>query len=281
MASIRTELTEHGLLPKKGWGQHFLVDRNILNKVIRVAGVEKEDVILEVGPGLGGMTMDLARRAKKVIAVEIDPKLVTRLKAKMADFSNVEIIHEDILELDFHALVREEGARLKVVANLPYHISTPVLFRFIESREVFSTLTVMLQKEVAERLVASPGKKTYGPLSVVFQSVATPSVRFLVKPSAFFPSPKVESAVVHIVWKERPVVTPENQEWFRRVARGVLSYRRKTLRNALKNAGLSLPGDPDVEAKRLGLDLRKRPETLTPREFWVLAEALKPAQDAE
>ena len=171
MASIRKELEEHGLTPKKGWGQHFLIDRNILNKVVRTAHLEKEDIVLEVGPGLGEMTLALARQVKKVIAVEIDPKLVEILRKKTVDSPNVEVIKGDILKINFDQLHDQEGQQIKVVANLPYQISTPLLFRFIESRDVFSALTLMLQKEVAERMIALPGGKDYGPLSVFTQAV--------------------------------------------------------------------------------------------------------------
>ena len=176
MTSIKRELLEYGLFPKKGLGQHFLVDRNILDKVIRTAQVEKEDVVLEVGPGLGEMTLALARLAKRVIAIEIDPKLVAILKRKVKDYPNVEVVKSDILKVDFHQFLKEEGHPIKVVANLPYQISTPLLFRFIDLKEFFSTLTLMLQKEVAERMAASPGSKSYGPLSIFVQLFSNLSI---------------------------------------------------------------------------------------------------------
>ena len=206
VASIRKELSEYGLIPKKGWGQHFLIDRNILNKVIRTAQVGKDDVILEVGPGLGEMTLALAQQVKRVIAIEIDPKLVEILKKKLEGYPNVEVTKRDILKVNLNQLLEKEGQPIKVVANLPYQISTPLLFRFIESRKVFSTLTLMLQREVAERMVALPGGKEYGPLSIFVQSVSNLSIRFFIKPSAFYPPPKVESAVIHMGWKERPML---------------------------------------------------------------------------
>ena len=276
MASIKRELAELGLAPRKKWGQHFLVDRNILNKVIQVAELEKEDVVLEVGPGLGEMTLALARQVKKVIAVEIDPKLVEILKKKTTDLPNVEIIKGDILKIDFNELLDQEGQRLKVVANLPYQISTPLLFRFIESREDFSALTLMLQKEVAERMIAPPGGKDYGPLSVFTQTVSNLSICFFIKPSAFFPPPKVESAVIRVVWRERPVVGLEEMEWFKDVVRGCMGYRRKKLMNALKHSDLPLRPDIEQRMEKIGIDPQRRPGTLTVQEFAHLAEALKP-----
>ena len=241
MVSIRKELAEHGLVPKKGLGQHFLVDRNILDKVIRTAQVERGDVVLEVGPGLGEMTLALARLAKHVIAVEIDPKLVEILKKKLADCPNVDVVKGDILTINFRKIDFREGQKIKVVANLPYQISTPLLFHFIELKEFFSTLTLMLQKEVAERMVAPPGGKEYSPLSIFVQLFLDASIRFFIKPSAFFPPPKVESAVVHMVWKERPMIETNDEEWFKKVVKACFGYRRKTLVNALKHSELTLP----------------------------------------
>jgi 16S rRNA (adenine1518-N6/adenine1519-N6)-dimethyltransferase len=274
MVSIRKELAEYGLVPKKGWGQHFLTDPNILNKVIRTAHLEKGDVVLEVGPGLGEMTLAMARQVKKVIAVEIDSKFVEILRRKASSFSNAEIIKGDILKIDFNQIYRQEGQRLKVVANLPYKISTPLLFRLVESREIFSTLTLMLQREVAERMVASPGGKDYGPLSVFIQSFSDLSICFFIKPSAFFPPPKVESAVIHMVWKERAVVELE-EAWFKKVVRGCFGYRRKRLINALKHSNIPLPADLGQRLKRIGVDPLRRPETLTIQELARLADALR------
>jgi 16S rRNA (adenine1518-N6/adenine1519-N6)-dimethyltransferase len=275
MTSIKQELREYGLFPKKRLGQHFLVDRNILNKVIRTAEVGKEDVVIEVGPGLGEMTLALARLANRVIAVEIDPKLIEILKKKLADCPNVEVVKSDILKVDFKSFLKKEGRPVKVVANLPYQISTPLLFRFIEAKEVFSTLTLMLQREVAERMVASPGGKEYGRLSVLLQMFLDLSVCFFIPPAAFFPHPKVESAVVQMVWKEKPMVETEDEEWFKKVVKASFGYRRKTLVNALKHSGLCLPDSVESRMEKVGIDPRRRPETLTIEEFIRLADALK------
>ena len=275
MTSIRQELSEYGLSPKKKLGQHFLVDRNILKKVVQTAGIEKDDVVLEVGPGLGMMTLVLADQAKRVVAVEIDSKLVEILKKKVGGYPHVEVIQKDILEMDFKQLHEREGQPIKVVANLPYQISTPLLFQFIEAKEAFSSLTLMLQKEVAERMTAPPGGKDYGPLSIFIQLATDLSLPFFIKPSCFFPPPKVDSAVVHMTWKDRPTVTIQDMEWFKKVVRGCFNYRRKTLINGLKYSGLLLPADTAERMNRVGMDPQRRPETLTLQEFANLAEALK------
>ncbi len=274
-------MKKYGFFPKKRLGQHFLVDPNILDKVVRTAQVGREDVVLEVGPGLGGMTLVLAREAKKVIAVEVDAKLAAILRQKTTGHLNVEVVEGDILKLDFKRFFEKEGHTVKVVANLPYQISTPLLFRFIESKEVFSAFTLMLQKEVAERMAAPPGKKEYGPLSIFIQLFLDLSVRFFIKPSSFFPPPKVESAVVHMTWKQKPVIEEEEEEWFKRVVRACFGYRRKTLINALKHSELSLPEFTESRMKEIGIDPQRRPETLTIEEFSGLSEILKPVKSAK
>jgi 16S rRNA (adenine1518-N6/adenine1519-N6)-dimethyltransferase len=275
MTSIRQELKEYGLIPRKRLGQHFLIDRNILDKVIRTAQADKEDVVLEIGPGLGEMTLALAHWVKKVIAIEIDQKLVAILNKKIKEFPNVEVVKGDILKVDFKHFFEKEDHPIKVVANLPYQISTPLLFRFIEFKRVFSTFTLMLQKEVAERMVAPTGRKEYGPLSIFTQMFLDVSIRFFIKPSAFFPPPKIDSAVVHMVWKEKPVIEANDEEWFKRVVKACFGYRRKTLVNALKHSDLSLPVSIESKLEKIGIDPRRRPETLIIEEFVRLAETLK------
>jgi 16S rRNA (adenine1518-N6/adenine1519-N6)-dimethyltransferase len=275
MVSIRQELKEYGLTPRRRLGQHFLVDRNILDRMIRMAQVEKEDVILEIGPGLGEMTIGLAKKANKVITIEIDLKLVEILKKKLMGYPNVEVVNRNILKVEFNRLLHQEKAPVKVVANLPFQISTPLLFRFIESRNLFSTLHLMVQREVAERMVAPPGRKEYGPLSIFVQLVSDLSILFFIKPTAFFPPPKVDAAVIHMVWKEKPMVGIEDEDWFKKIVKGCFSYRRKTLINALKHSELPLPHDTELRIKEIGIDPRRRPETLSIQEFANLAEILK------
>ncbi len=238
-----------------------------------------------MGKALRGPALDQDRQleeierrefSKKVLTVEIDRNLVEILKKKVMDYPNVEVVKGDILKVDFNRLLHHEKNPVKVVANLPYQISTPLLFRFIESRQLFSTLNLMLQKEVAERLVASSGGKEYGPLSIFVQMVSNLSLLFFVKPTAFLPPPKVESAVIQISWKEKPAVEVSDEEWFKKVVKGCFGYRRKTLTNALKHSGLPIPSEMDQRIKKIGLDPQRRPETVTIQEFAHLAEVLKP-----
>ena len=274
MTSVGKELAQYGLRPRKSLGQHFLTDPNILKRVVETARIEGKDVVLEVGPGLGKLTAVLAEKARRVFAVEIDEGLAEVLRTKMAGQRNVEVIRNDILEVNFHQFIEKEGQRLKVVANLPYQISTPLLFRFIDSRRLFASLTLMLQKEVARRMTATPGGKDYGVLSIFTQAVSDCSIRFLIKPSAFVPPPRVHSAVIHMVWKMRPIANIED-EWFKKVVRGSFLYRRKTLINALRHSGLALAQNSIERIKGSGIDPQRRPETLTIEEFVLLADALK------
>lgn len=274
MTSVFKELKEYGLFPKKRWGQHFLIDRNILKKILRLAQIGKEDTILEIGPGLGEMTLALSQLAKRVIAIEIDPHLVARLREKFSSILNVEIIEGDILKMNFSSLFTREDTPLRVVANLPYQISTPLLFRLMEERRLFQDLHLMIQKEVAQRMIAPAGRKEYGPLSVFTQVISIPTLLFLIKPSAFFPPPKVESAFIRIEWRRRPLIEKEKEEWFKKVVKGCLGYRRKTLINALKSSGLSLPEELQKRLREAKIDPDRRPETLTPSEFVNLSKLL-------
>ncbi len=275
MVYKRDELRQYGLFPKKRLGQHFLVDRNILNKIIRSAKIQKEDVVLEVGPGHGEITSALFQKAKMVIAIEIDPKLVKQLRIKFEGIPNLEIIETDVLKYDFSSLYQQAGRPIKVVSNLPYQISTPLLFRFIEEREKFSSLTLMLQKEVARRLIATPGSKEYGPLSIFVQSVSEVSILFFIKHTAFFPPPKVDSALVGIRWRKSPLVDLKEEGWFKQVVQGCFNYRRKTIINGLKYSGLPLPGNIEERMIRANLNPQRRPETFSIEEFFKLSEILK------
>ena len=277
--SVKRELAQYGVVARKGLGQHFLVDRNIIHKIVEVARLRADDVVLEVGPGLGEMTALLARQARKVICVEIDPRLAAILKTKMLPFQNVEVIEEDILKLDLLKLGEAERQQIKVVANLPYQISTPLLFRLIEARKIFSELTLMLQKEVAERIVSPPGGKEYGPLSLLVQMFSEVSICFHVKPSAFYPRPKVESSVIRIRWKESPPVAVEDEQWFKNVVKKVMGYRRKTLINALKYSGLSRREASEGTLAGAGIDPQRRPGTLSLEEFLRLAQTLKGSKE--
>jgi 16S rRNA (adenine1518-N6/adenine1519-N6)-dimethyltransferase len=270
------------VIPKKRFGQHFLRDQNIIRKIVDGAGVSKDDIVLEIGPGLGDMTSLLSQKAERVIAVELDRELCSILSEKFAE-NNVEIINADVLKFDIGALFERVGRKIRVVANLPYNISTPVLFKLLEGKEYISSMTLMFQKEVADRLVAKPCTKDYGILSVYAQLYTAPSLLFKVSPYAFTPPPKVDSAVVRLDILAEPSVKTDDEELLLKVVKAAFGQRRKTLLNAL-SSGLSLPKE-DVEAvlNRADIDGSRRGETLTLSEFSTLSNsvALSQAKGAE
>ena len=276
MTSVRRLLAEYSISPARRLGQHFLIDRGIMVAIIRTAAVDSQDVALEVGPGLGEMTMLLASKARRVIAIEIDESIVALLKDRLDDYDNIVLHRGDALKFDFLGESRKWGEKLKVVSNLPYSISTQLLFCFVEMKDAFSGMTLMLQKEVAERIVAAPGGKQYGVLSVLLQLYCDASIRFLVPPSSFYPRPKVESAVVRFDFLEKPRVGIKDEALFRKVVKASFGHRRKTLKNALKNFGFFNSKAWDVEAhfRRAGIDPTRRGETLTLEEFAALSEAI-------
>ncbi len=275
MVSILKELRQYEIKPKKSLGQHFLVDKNIIQKIVKTADIEPSDIVLEIGSGLGEMTLELSKKAKKVVAIEIDLRFVNILRKKFIGRPNIKLIEGDVLKIDFFKISETEGSPLKVVANLPYHISTPLIFRFIEARRCLSSLTLMVQKEVAERIVSIPGSKGYGTLAIFIQMVAIPSIEFFVKSSLFFPPPKVDSAVLKISWRKEQLIREEDEEWFKEVVREVFNYRRKTLLNALRNSKIPTPKDLDEILRQVGLDPKKRPEQFTIGDFLKLSEILK------
>lgn len=256
--------------PKKSLGQHFLKDRAYLGKIVDAARIGPADRVLEIGPGLGGLTRLLAARAERVLALELDDRLIGVLRDDFAGSQNVEIVHGDALTFDYGSL----AGPWKVVANLPYYISTPLVQRLIEHRDRFSTLTVMLQKEVAERIAAPPGGKEYGFLSVLVQLYTDPRMEFSVPPGAFSPPPDVESAVITLSVLDRPAAALLDEPFFFRLVKEAFSQRRKTLRNALRRLGLP-PLTAEDAARRTGIDLARRPETLSVAEFAALADALR------
>ena len=276
MTSVRRLLAKYSISPAKRLGQHFLMDRGIMMAMIRAAEVDSQDVVVEVGPGLGEMTMFLASKAKRVIAIEIDESMVALLKDRLDDYDNIVLHRGDALKFNFLGESRKWGEKFKVVSNLPYNISTQLLFCFVEMREALSGMTLMLQKEVAERVVAAPGRKQYGVLSVLLQLHCDTSIRFLVPPSSFYPRPKVESAVVRFNFLQKPRVEIEDEAMFRKVVKASFGHRRKTLKNALRNVGFFglKPGDVEAFLRRAGIDPTRRGETLTLEEFAVLSEVI-------
>ena len=271
-------MRRYNLRPNKRLGQHFLVDSRPLYAMLQAAELLPEDGGLEIGPGLGVLTRELCSRAGKVVAVEKDRQLIPILEDLTKDFKNICILDADVLKLDMEELREEHfGGSFKVVANLPYYITSPIIMKIIENRHLIPLAVLMVQKEVAQRLVASPGSKDYGILTIAVNMYAEVKLVCNVGKSSFLPPPKVESAVVKILLRQKPRVEVD-EELFFKVVEAAFGERRKTLKNSLSRR-LDIPGiDPEVIAKALevtGIDPMRRGETLSIEEYAQLLEALK------
>lgn len=269
---------------KKGYGQNFLIDSNILDNIVSCAGITREDFVLEIGPGIGSLTQVLAENARQVLAVEIDSALIPILGETLAGYENVEILNQDILKTNLGTLIREknDGRPIKVAANLPYYITTPILMGLLEKQYPVTSITVMVQKEVAGRMQALPGSKDYGALSVAVQYYCDAHIDMIVPPSCFMPRPKVASAVITLrTLPERRVKTRDERLFFHLV-KCAFGQRRKTLLNSLSNqGGLGLSKEELTGLLHgLGWDDRIRGETLGLPEFAMLTEAVAAAGGA-
>jgi 16S rRNA (adenine1518-N6/adenine1519-N6)-dimethyltransferase len=256
---------------QKKFGQNFLIDTHVLDKIILAAGVTKEDCVLEIGPGIGTMTQYLAENAGHVVAVEIDSNLIPILKETLADYDNVTVIHDDILKVDINKIAQDfnGGRPIKVVANLPYYITTPIIMGLFEGGVPIDNITVMVQKEVADRMQVGPGSKDYGALSLAVQYYAEPYIVANVPPNCFMPRPGVGSAVIRLTrHKTSPVEVTEPDLMFRLI-RASFNQRRKTLQNGLNNSPeVSFTKEQIIEAiEQMGLSPSVRGETLTLKEF--------------
>jgi len=272
--AVREQLDEHGLRVSRSLGQNFLIDPNIPEKTVRLSGIGKSCGVLEVGPGLGALTSILCRTAGRVTAVEIDSRLLPILREALEGVDNVEIIQGDILKTDIAGLLRDKmpGMEYHVCANLPYNITTPVLSTFINSG-LFETITVMVQREVARRICASPGSADYGAFTVFVNYHAKPEILFDVPPECFLPRPEVFSSVVKIVKRPERLLAAEDEAVFFRVVRAAFAQRRKTILNALFAAFHSELQKAEIEAiiNSCGFDARIRGETLGIDEFMRLS----------
>lgn len=263
---------------QKKFGQNFLIDTNVLERIIRSANITKEDCILEIGPGIGTMTQYLAESAKEVIAVEIDKTLLPILEDTLSDYCNITIINEDILKLDVGHIVEEKnaGKPIKIVANLPYYITTPIIMGLFEKNVPLKSITIMVQKEVADRIKVGPGSKEYGALSLAVQYYAKPEIVANVPPNCFLPRPKVGSAVIHLVRYEKPPVAVTDEKLMFALIRASFNQRRKTLANGLGNAKeLKLTkGQVQEVLKEMKLPVTIRGETLTLSQFAELTNRI-------
>lgn len=274
----RAVMNAYGIDFQKKFGQNFLIEERIPRGIVEAAQVTKEDCVLEIGPGIGTMTQYLAEAARKVIAVEIDSNLLPVLKDTLQFWDNVRIIHADILKVDLTALAREEneGRPFKVVANLPYYITTPIIMKLLGTSDVISSVTVMVQQEVAQRIASGPGGKEYGAISLGVQYFAEPRIALKVPAGCFMPMPKVDSAVLLLEKRSEPAVSVKDPEYMFRVIKGSFLQRRKTLVNAL--AGYPPLGVTKEQVKdaltRMGKSELIRGETFTLEEFACLSDLL-------
>ena len=263
---------------QKKYGQNFLIDTNILHKIVEAAQITKEDCVLEIGPGIGTMTQHLAEAAGRVIAVEIDKELIPILEETLAPYGNITLLHADILKVDLHKLSEEQGIDrpFKVVANLPYYITTPIIMELFESHVPLESITVMVQSEVADRMQVGPGTKDYGALSLAVQYFAKPEVMVRVPASCFMPRPNVDSTVIRLTRHDNPPVEVEDEAYLFAIVRASFNQRRKTLVNGLVNAGNLGVSKEQVEdvLGQMGLSKTVRGETFTLERFAELSNRL-------
>ena len=272
-------LKKYDFMFQKRFGQNFLIDTHVLEKIIKAAEISKDDLVLEIGPGIGTMTQYLCENAREVVAVEIDKNLIPILENDtLAEYNNVTVINEDILKLDLNRLVEERngGKRIKVVANLPYYITTPIIMGLFESHVPLQNITVMVQKEVADRMQAGPGSKDYGALSLAVQYYATPYIAANVPQNCFMPRPNVGSAVIRLTLHEEPPVKVQNEKLMFALIRASFNQRRKTLVNGLTNAAeLSFSKEEVQRAlEQMDLPATVRGEALTLEQFAELSNLL-------
>jgi 16S rRNA (adenine1518-N6/adenine1519-N6)-dimethyltransferase len=283
---LRTKelLAKYGFSFKKSLGQNFLIDTNILNQIVQAAHIDQEVGVIEVGPGIGALTEQLAKNAGKVLSFEIDQRLLPVLQETLSPYDNIHIVHQDILKADIAPMVQEylsEFQRISVVANLPYYVTTPILLHFLESDVRFEHIVVMIQKEVADRIAAKPGTKEYGSLSIAVQYYAESKVEKVIPKTVFIPQPNVDSAVLKLTMRDKPPVEVKDEDFFFKLVKASFAQRRKTLINNLQNFFGS--DTKKAELSRLldeiGIDGTRRGETLTIEEFATLSNHLRDQVD--
>jgi 16S rRNA (adenine1518-N6/adenine1519-N6)-dimethyltransferase len=274
-------LDQYGFSFKKSLGQNFLIDTNILRKIVDAAEISTETGAIEIGPGIGALTEQLARRAKKVVAFEIDQRLLPILADTLSPYGNVRIIHQDVLKADIHQVIAAEFtnvADIMVVANLPYYVTTPIIMKLLTDHLPIRGMVVMLQKEVADRLAAKPGTKDYGSLSIAVQYYTEAEVVMTVPRTVFIPQPNVDSAVIRLIKRKQPPVAVNDETFFFQVVRASFAQRRKTILNNLVNNlpnGKAMKEQIESSLANANIDPRRRGETLTMEEFAALSNALR------
>jgi 16S rRNA (adenine1518-N6/adenine1519-N6)-dimethyltransferase len=278
LTSPKEIIQQYGIKPRKKLSQSFLLDQNIIKKIASVAQITKEDIVVEIGAGIGVLTEILAQEARKIIAVELDKNLVEVLKEKLGGYDNVEIHSGDILKFDFNSILNSYRCKVKVVGNAPYNISSPLIFHLLSNRAAINGFILMLQKEVVQRLAAEPDNESYGVPSVLLQMFASVEKIFDVPASCFYPQPKVESAVIKGVFLEKPLMELSDPFFFAQLVKVSFAQRRKMLINNLKNSKLLV----DIEEEKIkeglsraGIDGKRRGETLSVEEFGRLSNLFR------
>jgi 16S rRNA (adenine1518-N6/adenine1519-N6)-dimethyltransferase len=274
MTTPKEILHQYGIKPNKKLGQSFLIDINVINRISDASNISPEDIVVEIGAGIGVLTESIAKKAKRVIAVEIDRNLAAVLKDKLGGYDNVEVHCGDILKFDFNSVAKTHNSKIKIIGNVPYNISSPLIFRLISFRPVISDFMLMLQKEIVQRLVSVPNNKIYGVPSVILQMFATVEKIFDVPSTCFYPQPKIESSMINGVFREKPFVHLQNEIFFTSLVKAAFAQRRKMLINNLKSSKL-LTGVEEEEIKEVlkaaGIDGKRRGETLSVKEFGNLS----------
>ncbi len=262
----------------KSLGQNFLTSAETIETIVSGSFIDEDTDVLEIGPGIGVLTYELAKKARKVVAVEIDRKLLPVLDYTLAEYDNVEVICDDIMKIDIAELCEKhfgKGKKVKVAANLPYYITTPIIMKLLEYRELFSSITVMVQKEVAERMAADETSRDYASLSIAVQYYSKPEILTVVPPEFFVPPPKVSSAVIKLDILDKPSVTPQNPDLFFKLVRASFAQRRKTLANGISAGGLGISKEEVYEALgKMGLSEGIRGEKLSLENFAILSDIL-------
>ncbi|EYE89759.1 16S rRNA methyltransferase [Fervidicella metallireducens AeB] len=259
----------------KNFGQNFLIDQNVLDNIINAAQLSKDTCAIEIGPGIGTLTQEMAKRSRKVVTIEIDDTLIPVLNETLSDFDNIKILHEDAMKIDFNKLIMDEGLESpNLVANLPYYITTPIITKILTENTGINRIVIMIQKEVADRIVAKPDTKEYGALSLLCQYYSDVSKICKVPPSSFIPQPKVESAVIKMDIRKEPSVKVADEKLFFRIIRDSFNMRRKTLWNTLKQLGIEEEKLKEA-LEEAGIDPKRRGETLSIEEFGKLSDCIK------
>lgn len=272
-------LKKYNISANKSLGQNFLINDEVIEKIVDSASVNKEDLVIEIGPGLGTLTAKLLERAKKVIAIELDNRMISILNDRFSLFENFELINEDVLKVNLNEVIHKENVKsVKVVANLPYYITTPIIMKLLEDKLNIESITVMIQKEVAKRLTAQPGDKLSGAITYAVNYYCEPEEVIIVPNSSFIPEPEVESEVINLKIRKEPPVKVKNEELFFKLIKASFMQRRKTLLNGITNSGLMNKEEVKELLSCVGLDERVRGESLSMQDFANLANLTKNIQ---